>query len=121
MAAFFRGPNVNASLLDGDGVVVTDRNAAAGLAYFGAGESALAKIDSELVFAESWKHPDDQFEERAHKAIKCAEILVPDVVSATLIDAILVADASRIAEVRATGYSGAVREDRYLFFKESRE
>lgn len=35
-------------------------------------------IERERVFARYWTHPNDFYEERKHKAEKCAEVLVPD-------------------------------------------
>ena len=69
---------VSTDVLDLPGVVIADRNAASSYVSFGPVASALGSIDYKLVFAESWTYPEDQAKERSHKAIKCAEVLVPD-------------------------------------------
>ena len=69
---------VSTDVLDLPGVVIADQNAATSFVSFGPVASTLASIDYELVFAEYWTHPEDQVEDRRHKAIKCAEVLVPD-------------------------------------------
>lgn len=73
-------PNV----LDLPDVVITDQNAASSYARFGAAPGALRIVDRDMVFARSWKHPD-QITEWRHKSAKCAEVLVPDVVGSSYI------------------------------------
>lgn len=62
------------------GVVIADSNASSGHARFAPYPQGLRLIDADMVYAASWIHPDDQILEWKHKAIKCAEVLVPDVV-----------------------------------------
>lgn len=69
---------ISTDVLDLPSVVVTDQNAASGYARFGDAPGALAAVERTLVFAEYWTHPGDLIAEWRHKAIKCAEVLVPD-------------------------------------------
>ena len=69
---------VSTGVLDLPEVMIADSNAASKYVRFAASPSGLALIDRDLVFAESWMHPGDQIREWQHKAIKCAEVLVPD-------------------------------------------
>lgn len=41
----------------------------------------IGVINFNMVFAESWTHPNDPITYRQHKAVKCAEVLVPHCVS----------------------------------------
>jgi hypothetical protein len=63
--------------LDIEGVIVTDRNAAASIASFRRPAAGLALVDREQVFADDWRHPGDELEYYRHRSIKCAEVLVP--------------------------------------------
>ncbi len=67
---------VSASVLDIPDCVISDRNAAAYLARFYPAAEGVGTLDFEKVFARSWIH-DSDIETRNHKAIKCAEILIP--------------------------------------------
>ena len=67
---------ISSSVLDVDGCIVTDRNAATELVKFYSPEEGIDQIDFGKVFAQYWTH-DNPYEQTNHKAIKCAEILVP--------------------------------------------
>ncbi|MFL5655271.1 MAG: DUF4433 domain-containing protein [Ktedonobacteraceae bacterium] len=67
---------IRPAILDIDGVIVTDRNAASS-ARFSPASSGLALIDRERVFAQYWTHAGDDIESDNHKKIMCAEVLVP--------------------------------------------
>ena len=71
---------VEAKILDLQGVIITDRNAASDWACFSPVGTGLNKIDKDRVFAQYWTHPENQYDEWQHKSEKCAEILVPDCV-----------------------------------------
>ena len=70
---------LHTSVLDIDGCVVSDQNAAADLTRFYPAEIGIEQIDFAKVHAKSWKH-DNVYEESRHKKIKCAEVLVPNCV-----------------------------------------
>jgi hypothetical protein len=72
---------VGLDVLDLPGAVVSSQNASSDWARFAAAPGGLALIDKDLVFARSWKYPDDQKAEWRHGSIMCAEVLVPDVVA----------------------------------------
>jgi ssDNA thymidine ADP-ribosyltransferase, DarT len=67
------------TVLDLEGVVVTDQNAASKYVRFGAGATGLAIVDHSRTFAEYWTH-SDYIEQYRRKAAKCAEVLVPHVI-----------------------------------------
>ena len=71
---------VSPEVLDLPGVVVVDRNAARDWAAFYPALDGLKYIGADLVFAESWIHPNDPVETHRHAGIMCAEVLVPDCV-----------------------------------------
>lgn len=67
---------VSASILNDPRCIVSDRNAATALAKFYSAVDGIQQINFKKVFEQYWVH-DDQFEYANHKAIKCAEILIP--------------------------------------------
>ena len=74
---------IDPSVLDLDGVVVADRNAAR-FAVFHSVNEGLPLIDRDLVFAQYWTH-ENPIEQDRRKALQCAEVLVPHVVEPTFI------------------------------------
>ncbi len=71
------------------GTIIADRNAAQALVRFAPFPEGLAGLDADLVYARYWTH-DDPIEYAKRKAIKCAEVLVPDLVPPQYISRILV-------------------------------
>ena len=88
---------VSPKVLDLREVIISDRNAASGWARFYPVQEGLAAIDKNLVFAVSWKHPDNKYEEMEHKSVKCAEVLIPNKVEAKYILGAYVADQTALA------------------------
>lgn len=82
---------VDVRVLDLEGVIVTDRNAASSYARFYPMASGIAALDKGLVYARYWTH-QDPYEAMTQKSIKCAEVLVPDRVDSTFITGVYVAD-----------------------------
>ena len=70
---------IDLSVLEIPGCVLSDRNASAFLAKFYSPEDGFDCIDFGLVYARDWNDPDP-YEYAKKKAIKCAEILVPNCV-----------------------------------------
>ena len=108
---------VRTNVLELPGVVVADRNASSDYVRFGPAPAALATVDSELVFAEYWTHPDDLIAEWRHKSIKCAEILVPDRVDARFIVGAYVSCAQSLAEIGRVAPMLPATVDSHLFFR----
>ena len=107
---------VSTDVLDLPGVVVADQNAASDYAFFDASPGGLAYVDRALVFAEYWTHPNDQIEEWRHKSIKCAEVLVPDVVEPRRITGAYVASAEARAALLTVAPNLTVDVNVHLFF-----
>lgn len=70
---------VSPSVLDVNGAVVADGNAASGPTRFFPSPAGLANLDAERVYAKWWTH-EDYWEEQERKRQRQAEVLVPDVV-----------------------------------------
>ncbi len=68
---------IHAVILDNPGCVISDRNAAADLAKFYPSLEGVSLIDFDKIFAQYWGAHNNLYEQMNHKAIKCAEILIP--------------------------------------------
>lgn len=96
---------VSPDVLDLPDVVITDQNAASEWARFHPAPGGLAYIKKDVIFARSWKHPDDQKWEWQHKSAMCAEVLVPDRVDPAFIMGAYVwceEDRARLARIAPT-------------------
>ena len=89
--------HIDPAVLDQEGVIVTDRNAASGWVGFWPVADGLSIISRERVFARYWTHPDEPYDEMSHKSEKCAEVLVPDRVDVQLIVGAYVANQEALA------------------------
>jgi ssDNA thymidine ADP-ribosyltransferase, DarT len=94
---------IDAAVLDLPGVIVTDRNAASGWVSFLPAGEGLEAIDRDRLFARSWKHPEDMYDEMSHKSEKCAEVLVPDRTEARFVMGAYVANKTALAAFQALG------------------
>jgi len=68
---------INSEVIDLPDVIIADQNASSDYVRFYPVSKGLAAIDKDKLFARYWTHRDNQFEEWAHKSVKCAEVLVP--------------------------------------------
>lgn len=69
---------INPEVIDLPEVIIADRNASSDYVRFYPVEEGLAAIDENKLFARYWTHSENEYEEWAHKSVKCAEVLVPD-------------------------------------------
>ncbi|MGI9067606.1 MAG: DUF4433 domain-containing protein [Pyrinomonadaceae bacterium] len=107
---------IDAAILDFPGVIVTDRNAASGWVSFLPVNEGLEAIDRDRLFARSWKHPEDMYDEMSHKSEKCAEVLVPDRAEARFVMGAYVANQTALAAFQALGTGLPVRIRGDMFF-----
>lgn len=107
---------VDTGVLDLPGVIVTDRNAASGWVSFMTVGEGLVAIDRNRLFARSWKHPEDLYEEMSHKSEKMAEVLVPDRADARFVVGAYVANQTALASFQALGTGLPVRIRGDMFF-----
>jgi hypothetical protein len=103
-------------VLDLEGVVISDHNAAAGLAHFAPYPDGLEAVDKELTFAEFWTHENPGEQDRRRKR-GCAEVLVPHGIHPSFIVGIAVGNETARASAEALDTGLPVRLWRYLFFQ----
>lgn len=107
---------VSTGVLMQPGTVITDQNAASNYVRFYA-PSQWQLLDFDDIFARDWTHPDDQIREWRHKSRKCAEILVPNKVSPSMITGAIVADSTARSRLIKAGFRLATVVNPDLFFR----
>ena len=108
---------VSTAVLDIEGCVVSDRNAAADLARFYPPDIGIESIDFNKVFSKYWTHPDDPFEQQNHKAIKCAEVLVPYKIDYSFIEGACVYNERAAQRLSDYGFNKKIHVSPKPFFK----
>ena len=98
------------------GAVITDQNAASDYVRF-LDPSQWTLLPFDDIYAEDWRHPNDPIAYWKHKARKCAEVLVPNVVDPKFVTGAYVVDASAAGRLTGLGFAHAVTVDRVLFFR----
>jgi hypothetical protein len=109
---------INTTVLDIEGAVITDMNAAKRICRFAPAPDGLIHVDRAMVFAEDWRHPGDPIAYDRHKAIKCAEVLIPDKVSPVYIIGAYVSCSEVATAVSRIAPDLPVTIDGPLFFRE---
>jgi len=107
---------VSPDVLDLPDVVVTDRNAAAGLCRFRPAATGLDEVDAELVNCRYWPH-DDPLEEERRRNAKFTEVLVPRKVDPEFLRRVYVGCAAAEAAALKAGAELPVTLNRYLFLQ----
>jgi ssDNA thymidine ADP-ribosyltransferase, DarT len=104
---------IDPEVLDLDGVVVTDRNAASFASLFLPAAEGIAALDESAVFAEWWTGSSEA------KQLRMAEVLVPDRVPPSLIKGAYVPDHAAGERLRShlSGRSLTIRVNRWMFFR----
>ena len=107
---------LSASVLDIPDCIVSDRNAAVSIAMFYPATEGVDKLDYDKIFAQFWLHPDNEAEERNHKAIKCAEILIPDHIPYKYVSAACVVSEAAKEQLIRKGFNRGIIVDAEKFF-----
>ena len=106
---------VNCSILDFDGVVISDRNASSSYASFYPPEIGLNEIDFRLVFASDWRD-DNKYKYFEKKSIKCAEVLIPNLVPYDFIVCAAVYNENAREKLETIGFDKDIYVEPELFF-----
>lgn len=106
---------IDCSVIDLEGVVLSDRNASSEYARFYLPEDGLKKIDFEIVYQRWWtdKNP---YEQMRKKSMKCAEVLVPGKVPYDLIVGAAVFNDAAKGKLELTGFGKPIFVEEDLFF-----
>jgi hypothetical protein len=98
---------IRKEVLDLPGVIIADGNAASDYTRFFPSPDGLRALDKELVFARDWR-ASDQIAYWQRKRARCAEVLVPKAVDASLIFGAYVCSDAAAARFRGVNGSLAV-------------
>ena len=107
---------VSSSVLDIPDCVVSDMNAAADLARFYPAAEGVGTLDFEMVFAHSWIH-DTDIDTRNHKAIKCAEILIPHSIPYSYVESAYVVSEDAQKKLGDAGFDKGIIVNPKAFFR----
>lgn len=107
---------IDASVLDLKDVVIADSNAASKYTAFWPSPSGLAQVNDAWVFADDWTD-GDQITKWRKASAKCAEVLVPGVVSPDRITGAYVSSVESEQSLIAVGFNRSITIDPHLFFR----
>ena len=103
---------VNAQILNLNGIVISDQNAARNYAKF----IAPNEMETALDYIRDW-NDDDAFEKSKRKAIKCAEVLVPNCIPYQhIVGAIVSCNESKELLLKS-GFCKRIKIDPDIFFR----
>jgi len=98
-----------------NGVVITDRNASSDYVRF-LHPSQDALLNYDAIFAEDWRHPNDQIAYMRHRSQKCAEVLIPHCVEPKFLIGAYVVDEVTATKLKAIGFNLPIAVDCKMFF-----
>jgi hypothetical protein len=107
---------IDTSVLDLKNAVIADSNVASKYVAFWPSPSGLSKIDDAWVFADDWTD-GDQITQWRKAAAKCAEVLVPGVVSPDRIIGAYVSCVESQQTLVGTGFDKEITLNPHLFFR----
>ena len=107
---------VDASVLDIEDCVVSDMNAAKDLVRFYPAYEGVGILDFEKIYARSWIHDGNPLETQNHKAIKCAEVLIPYSIPSSFIRGAYVVSEKAKEKLEAAGFDRKIVVSPDAFF-----
>lgn len=108
---------VSTDVLQQDGAVITDCNAASEYVRFLA-PSQWNLLNFDDIFAADWRHPGNPSRYYQHRSRKCAEVLVPDVVEPRFLTGAYVVDAAASKLLSGLGFTLPIEINPVLFFRQ---
>jgi len=107
---------ISTQVFQAQGVVITDQNASSDYVRF-LDPSQWKLLAFDDIYAADWRHPNDKIAYWRHKARKCAEVLVPNVVDAKWVRGAYVLDVLAQTRLRDAGFAAAISINPDLFFR----
>lgn len=106
----------SSAVMDIEGCVLTDRNAATSLVRFFSPLEGVEKLDFAKIHAHYWTDPDPIIQ-REKKAIKCAEVLIPHSISADYIVGAYAVSHEVEAQLRDFGFNKSIVVNKQVFYR----
>lgn len=107
---------INATILNIEGVVIADCNAASNLVKFLEPNEMQDSLDFDIIYTTNW-NDSDEFVKRRKKSIKCSEVLVPDFIPYSYVVGAYVADNSTKKELQNKGFNKLIKINPDKFFQ----
>jgi hypothetical protein len=107
---------VSIRVLELDGTVISDQNAASDYVRF-LHPSQWKLLDFDAIYAMDWRHPGNPTAYYRHSSQKCAEILVPGRIEPRFLTGAYVIDDAARARLEALGLPLTVTANPVLFFR----
>lgn len=107
---------ISTRVLDLEGVVLSDQNAASDYARF-VPPSDWRLLNFDDILSMDWRHPGDRIAYFRHKARKCAEVLVPHLVEPQFVLGAYVVDAAARAALANAGFTLPITMEQEIFFR----
>ena len=107
---------VSIRVLEVEGTVISDQNAASDYARF-LHPRQWKLLDFDAIYAMDWRHPGNPAAYYRHSSQKCAEILVPDRVERRFLTGAYVIDHAGRDRLEALGLGLTVTPNPVLFFR----
>jgi len=107
---------VSIEVLNLEGTVISDQNAASGYARF-LHPKQWQLLDFDAIYAMDWRHPGDPVAYYRHSSRKCAEVLVPQRVGTQFVIGAYVVDNATKVRLDAVGLALPVTTNPVLFFR----
>jgi hypothetical protein len=107
---------VSTRVLEVEGTVISDQNAASDYARF-LHPRQWKLLDFDAIYAMDWRHPGNPAAYYRHSSQKCAEILVPDRVETRFLTGAYVTDHAARERLESLGLGLTVTPNPVLFFR----
>lgn len=107
---------LSSKVMDVDGCILADRNAATSLVRFFSPLDGVEKLDFEKIHAQFWTDPDPIIQ-REKKAIKCAEVLIPHSISTDYIVGAYVVSNEATEQLRNCGFDKQIVVNPRVFYR----
>lgn len=107
---------LSSKVMDIDGCILADRNAATSLVRFFSPLDGVEKLDFEKIHAQFWTDPDPIIQ-REKKAIKCAEVLIPHSISTEYIAGAYVVSDEAAEQLRNCSFDKQIVVNPHVFYR----
>lgn len=107
---------ISQEVINIDGCIISDQNAATDLVKFYTPDDALIKLNFDLIFAQDWRDTNP-YTFSYKKATKCAEILIPDCVPYEYIIGAYVLNKDNELKLRQMGFDKKIAISSKVFYR----
>lgn len=108
---------INSNVLNLPGCIITDRNASSDYVKFFTVKDGLDKLEFDKIFDNYWHHVGyDEYDQMEHKSIKCAEVLIPLILSSNYIIGAYVMNEDVKEKLVKVGFNQPITIKNEMFF-----